>query len=70
MSTPKLVLNSTDLVNIMGVSDRTARRKLREIKAYFGKERHHQVTIDEFCHHTGIPHESIYSYFGWTWKKE
>lgn len=68
MNDRKLVLNSTDVMNIMGVNERTARRKLREIKAFFGKERYHQVTIDEFCHYTGIPHEAIYDYFGWTKK--
>lgn len=68
MNTHKLVLNSTDVMHIMGVSERTARRKLRDIKEYFGKERYHEVTIDEFCDRTGISHEAIFEYFGWTKK--
>ena len=63
MGTFKLVIDATDVRNIMGTTERTAQRYLKKIKEHFGKESSHCVTVDEFCEYSGIPIEKVHEYF-------
>jgi hypothetical protein len=48
---------------ICGVSERSARRKLRKIRKQFDKLPNQYVTVEEFCYYTGIPIERVYEHF-------
>lgn len=55
----RVVLYPKDVENITGRGSRTARRLLQKIKTACGKSRNEFVTIHEFSHFTGIPHQLI-----------
>jgi hypothetical protein len=48
-----------DVQRITGKSERYGRTLLQKIKEYFQKEEHQFVTIEEFCHYTGIKEEQV-----------
>jgi hypothetical protein len=49
MGMQRLVIYTHDVMNILGCSNRTARRLLSQIRETMGKEAGDYVTIKEFC---------------------
>jgi hypothetical protein len=47
---------------ITGKSERQARNIINDIKAYFGKEKHQVVTVNELCEYLGLKEEEIICY--------
>ena len=59
-SLPKrMIIYTKDVVRITGRTERTARRILSQIRSRLKKARGAFVTIDEFCHHTGLRLEFV-----------
>jgi hypothetical protein len=54
-----VVIYPKDVMAVTGLCEKTSRNLLRQIKAKFAKEKHHFITINEFCQFTGIPLETV-----------
>lgn len=63
MKTTRICIYPKDIQRITGRSERFGRRMIERIKKDLKKERHHFVTIDEFCHYSGLQKEDILEYF-------
>jgi hypothetical protein len=59
----RAVILSSDVAMICGVTERTARRKLKEARELFDKRPEHYVTVEEFSFYSGIPVETIHEHF-------
>jgi transcriptional antiterminator len=57
------VIHTADIVAILGVSKRTAQRKIRAIREYFKKQPHHLITVDEFCYYCGVDRSIVETHF-------
>lgn len=55
----RVVIYPSDVVTIMGVSDRTARRILQEIRKDLGKGVRAPVSVQQFCEHVEIPEQEV-----------
>jgi hypothetical protein len=55
----RIVILSKDVENLTGRSKRAAQSLLQHIRKELGKEKHHYITITEFCRHTGIVEEQV-----------
>jgi len=55
----RVVLFPKDVINITGLSERSARRLIQKIKLALGKEPEEFVTITEFSNFTGIEEKLI-----------
>ncbi len=56
----RICINTKDIANIKGCSERQARQIKSDIKAYFKKEeRHNFITFKEFSDYTKIPLEDL-----------
>lgn len=53
------VISAKEVARIMRRTDRFAYRLLSTIRKKEGKQRHHFVTIAEFCIHTGLKIEDV-----------
>jgi hypothetical protein len=42
------ILHTSDIQRVLGVSVRTAQRRMQELKKKMGKEKHHLITFSEF----------------------
>ncbi len=49
-----LFVQAKDLQRLLGYSQTTAYRRLKEIKAFLQKEKRQKVTIEEFAHYEGL----------------
>jgi hypothetical protein len=47
----------------MGLSKRSAQRKMRAIKEHFEKDLHQTVTVEEFCFYTGLDRSVVDDHF-------
>jgi hypothetical protein len=54
-----VIIYSKDVQRITGKTDRTARRLMKAIRKKLGKEKHHMISLGEFCHYTGLPEEEV-----------
>jgi hypothetical protein len=45
----RLIITNRDIMNILGVTHRTAQRKAREVREAYGKSSYDYITIEEFC---------------------
>lgn len=60
METKPLAIYTKDVQRITGKSERTARYIMMTIRQRLGKEKHHLVTVPEFCAHTGLPENEVF----------
>jgi hypothetical protein len=58
----RLCIYPKDVQRITGKSESYGRLLLKKIKGSLGKKDHQFVTIDEFCHFTGIKKEEVLSF--------
>ena len=59
----RAVISSADIELLCGVSDRTARKILQDLRATYNKEKGQYITVEEFSYSKGIPVERIYEHF-------
>ena len=59
----KLVMSAHDIMQILGVSKRSAQRMRREIKEAYSKGFRQQVTVSEFSEYNAIPENEIQEFF-------
>ncbi|WP_299385014.1 hypothetical protein [uncultured Lacinutrix sp.] len=57
----KLCINTNEASAILGKSQSSARTLMRTIKDVNNKQRHHEVTIKEFCDYTDIPYDDVFN---------
>ncbi|RPD38571.1 hypothetical protein EG028_25230 [Chitinophaga barathri] len=57
--TQRLVIYPRDIMDILGLSESSARRYLKQLKKTLGKSEHHFITVMEFCLFSGISIEEI-----------
>jgi hypothetical protein len=50
----RLVISAKDIQNIIGCSERTARRIMARIRKQTGRGRGSYISIEEFCQDTGL----------------
>ena len=55
----RMAILAKDIAVITGLSDRSARRLIQQIKIAYGKEEHAFVTIAEFCNFGGFPEDEV-----------
>ena len=65
MKQKRLVINVTDLMLMIGISERTARRLMKRMKMYFNKEQSGLITVNEFCKFTGLDKDDVEEYLRW-----
>lgn len=58
-ATIRLCIYPKDVQRITGKSERYGRMLLQKIKGTLSKQEHQFVTIDEFCHYTGLKIEQV-----------
>ena len=58
----RICINTKDVSNITGYSERHARNILKDIKVFYKKEKHQPVTIFDFATFMNIPLEQIKPY--------
>ncbi len=54
MITERKIINTSDIQRMLDVSPRTARRRMLELKAAYGKAKHQVITYTEFVRYYGI----------------
>ena len=59
MGISKIIIDVKDIQIVIGRSPRQCRRLLQKIKRYYHKEKHHLLTISEFCAFYNIPVEDV-----------
>lgn len=47
----------------MGLSKRSAQRKMRAMKDHFEKEKFHSISVEEFCFYTGLDRSVVDDHF-------
>ena len=57
----KLIIRNGDVQIVLEVSERQARNKMFQIREYFKKEKHHVITVNEFCDYIGLQYEDVIS---------
>ena len=62
MKLHRICIYPKDIQLITGRSERYGRKLLNDIRAYFDKEPHQFITIEEFAEYSGIKEESINEY--------
>lgn len=55
----RLVINTTDIMQINSCSDSTASRKMQQIKDAKGKQAHQEVTIKEYAEYYGLDYKEV-----------
>lgn len=58
--TNRLVIYPKDVQRITGKSERWGRMLLLKIRGRFNKEEHQFVSIQEFCHYTGLNVDQVH----------
>lgn len=58
----RLCIFPQDVAAIKGVSIRQARNIINDIKVFHKKEKHHIVTVKEFCTHFNLPIDEVENY--------
>ena len=58
----RLCINTKDVCNITGYSERHARNLLNDIKVFYKKAKHQPVTVHDFSNFMNIPLELIKPY--------
>ncbi len=55
----RLCIYPKDVQRITGKSERYSRMLLQKIRAYFRKEEHQFITVEEFCQYTGLNTDQV-----------
>lgn len=55
----RVVIYTKDVMNITGKGQRSAQRMIQRIKEHFGKHPTSFISLDEFCHYTGLRKEEL-----------
>ncbi|RYE54409.1 MAG: hypothetical protein EOP48_12385 [Sphingobacteriales bacterium] len=55
----RLCIYPKDIQIVTGRSERYGRNLIKKIKEAFSKENHQFVTIEEFCHYTGLCSQTV-----------
>lgn len=55
-----MVIYAKDVQRIIGKTDRTARKLMKAIRKKLGKEKHHMISVGEFCDYTGLPEAEVF----------
>jgi hypothetical protein len=58
----RICIYAKDIQMITGRTERYGNKLLIKIRRHFKKEKHHMVTITEFCEYTGLPFDEVVSY--------
>ena len=59
----QIAIYPKDIMRITGKSERYSREILKKIKIDLNKEKHHIVTINEFCHYMKISLIEVEAFF-------
>ena len=51
---PKMIVETSDLILILGKTERTAQRHMARIRKKLGKKKGEYVSVNEFCKATGL----------------
>lgn len=62
MKFKRMCVYPKDVQLITGKSERYGRKLLKQIKAELKKDKHHFVSIEEFCQYTGLAQEEVKQY--------
>ena len=62
-SLSKIIIYPKDVAIITGKSYRASWQLLKKIHAYYKKEKHQVVTVQEFCEYMGISEASVENHF-------
>jgi len=54
-----MVMYTKDVAYIINKSERAARRLMNDIRRALGKERHHLISVREFCNYTGLSEDEV-----------
>jgi hypothetical protein len=55
----RVVIYPKDVMMVTGLCEKSSRKLLRQIKETLSKEKHHFVSVSEFCQFTGIPANDV-----------
>jgi ribosomal protein S3 len=62
MELTRIVIYTKDVQRITGKSDRHCRRILKRLRQELGKQKHHPITITEFCRYMKVDTAEIQKY--------
>ena len=57
----KVIITAGDIQSIIGIGDRQARNIITKMREHYKKEKHHLITVQEFCHYYGLKYDDICS---------
>jgi hypothetical protein len=57
----QIVIHTKDVAALKGISNDTALKLLKTIKDVYGKKKHQDVTIREFCEYEDLPYEEVFA---------
>ena len=60
----RFVLYPSDIMQLMGKSERTVRRIIKEIRALYNKKKRAPITVGEFCEYSGYSVEEVRAFLG------
>jgi hypothetical protein len=60
MEIKPLAIYTKDVQRIIGKTDRSARHLMTAIRRRLGKEKHHLISVGEFCDYTGLPENEVF----------
>jgi len=62
MKLKRMCIYPKDVQLITGKSERYGRKLLKQIKAELKKDKHHFVSLEEFCKYTGLDPDQVEKY--------
>jgi len=62
MPLSRCIIYTKDICRITGKSERYARTILYSIRKEHGKQKHHLISLAEFCNYTGLNPEEVSRY--------
>jgi len=54
MPIKRITIEASEAALLLGKCVRTCQLLFKKIRVYYGKEKHHVISIEEFCHYMGI----------------
>lgn len=62
MEVKRICIYPKDVQRITGKSERYGRMLIAQIKAHYSKQEHQFVSIEEFCHYTGLKADQVHPF--------
>ena len=56
----RITIYPCEVAEILGIKLNTAQTLIRTIKDAYGKKKHQDVTIKEFCEYKGLPYMEVF----------